>query len=90
MLTLRGRLARGAAAPTLRRLRKRPAPPARPRVIPGHGAPLDAGRVQEILEQDTVYLEQLASDPAGAQLPRSRASAAQKKIHDANLTQLAS
>ncbi len=59
-------------------------------MIPGHGAPLEAERAQEILEQDTVYLEQLASDPDGAELPRSRASAAQKKIHDANLTQLAS
>jgi glyoxylase-like metal-dependent hydrolase (beta-lactamase superfamily II) len=57
-------------------------------VIPGHGAPLDAARAEEILEQDTTYLEQLASDPRHAALPRSRSSAAQKQIHEANLTQL--
>ncbi len=59
-------------------------------VIPGHGAPLDADHVRQVLEQDTVYLEQLARDPGHAALPRSRASAAQKQIHEANLTQLAS
>jgi glyoxylase-like metal-dependent hydrolase (beta-lactamase superfamily II) len=59
-------------------------------VIPGHGAPLDAQGAAEILEQDTVYLGQLADDPDAAALPGSRTSAAQKRIHEANLVQLAS
>jgi glyoxylase-like metal-dependent hydrolase (beta-lactamase superfamily II) len=57
-------------------------------VIPGHGAPLEGERAIDILEQDIVYLEQLANDRDGAELPRSRSSAAQKRIHEANLSML--
>ncbi len=55
-------------------------------VVPGHGAPLSSERALEILGEDVTYLEQLASDdPRATATPRSRASAAQKRIHHANL-----
>lgn len=55
------------------------------RVIPGHGAPIPAQRALEILAEDAAYVEQLASEPHRAAVPRSRASAAQKRIHEANV-----
>jgi glyoxylase-like metal-dependent hydrolase (beta-lactamase superfamily II) len=54
-------------------------------VVPGHGAPLSPQRALEILAQDEAYLRQLATDPGAATLPRGRTSAAQRKIHEANL-----
>ncbi len=58
-------------------------------VIPGHGAPLIGERALEIAAQDVTYLEQLASDPQAAELPKARSSAAQRSIHQANLALLA-
>jgi glyoxylase-like metal-dependent hydrolase (beta-lactamase superfamily II) len=54
-------------------------------VVPGHGAPVAGERAVQILEEDRAYLEQLARGGDGARLPRSRASAAQKRIHEANV-----
>ena len=60
-------------------------------VVPGQGAPISADRAAEILAQDDAYLAQLAQDPAGAKLPpRIKATAAQRKIHRANLALQAS
>lgn len=58
-------------------------------VIPGHGAPLEGDQALELLEQDAAYVAQLAGDAATAEIPRSRLSAAQKQIHEANLARLA-
>ncbi len=58
-------------------------------VIPGHGAPVAGRQALEIAAQDAAYLEQLASDPGAAKLPKTRSSAAQKSIHRANLALLA-
>jgi glyoxylase-like metal-dependent hydrolase (beta-lactamase superfamily II) len=55
-------------------------------VIPGHGAPVAAQRAQEVLVEDDTYLERLARDPSTAELPPGRATAAQHRIHAANLT----
>ena len=53
-------------------------------VIPGHGAPIARARALEILEEDDWYLAQLATEPDAASPPRSRAGAAQARIHEAN------
>lgn len=54
-------------------------------IVPGHGSPVDSKRAQKILNEDVLYLERLAHDPAKATLPRSRRSAAQKRIHEQNV-----
>jgi glyoxylase-like metal-dependent hydrolase (beta-lactamase superfamily II) len=54
-------------------------------VIPGHGAPIAASRAQEVLSADDAYLERLAGDPAGAELPPGRTTAAQRRFHAANV-----
>jgi glyoxylase-like metal-dependent hydrolase (beta-lactamase superfamily II) len=54
-------------------------------VIPGHGAPLSAQRAQEMLGEDDAYLDQLSRDPASAAPPASRSTAAQRRIHAANV-----
>ena len=57
-------------------------------VIPGHGAPIDSQRAEQIRAADDGYLEQLARDPATAVLPPDRTSPPQRRLHEANLTQL--
>lgn len=54
-------------------------------VVPGHGGPVAGDRARQILEEDCAYLEQLAREGESARLPRSRTSAAQKRIHEANV-----
>lgn len=53
-------------------------------VVPGHGEPIDAERALAILREDRAYLEALPD----AKLPLARRTAAQKKIHAANLERL--
>jgi glyoxylase-like metal-dependent hydrolase (beta-lactamase superfamily II) len=53
-------------------------------VVPGHGTPLDSGRALAILREDVAYLGALP-DP-DAPLPLARRSAAQRKIHEENLS----
>jgi len=55
-------------------------------VVPGHGTPLDAARALAIMREDVAYLEALP-DPA-APLPLARRTAAQRKIHEENLTRV--
>jgi glyoxylase-like metal-dependent hydrolase (beta-lactamase superfamily II) len=57
-------------------------------VIPGHGAPIPAGRAQEVLVEDDAYLEALAADPGNAPLPAGRATAHQRTIHEANIARV--
>jgi glyoxylase-like metal-dependent hydrolase (beta-lactamase superfamily II) len=58
-------------------------------VIPGHGAPVSAGRAEEILSEDERYLIGLETDPSAAKLPAGRASAIQRGIHESNVARLA-
>jgi glyoxylase-like metal-dependent hydrolase (beta-lactamase superfamily II) len=55
-------------------------------VVPGHGTPIDGPRALAILREDAAYVQALP-DP-GAPLPLARRTAAQKRIHAENLTQL--
>jgi glyoxylase-like metal-dependent hydrolase (beta-lactamase superfamily II) len=57
-------------------------------VIPGHGAPIDAERALDILDEDDAYLQQLAADPAEAPVPPSRSTTVQGGIHAANVARL--
>jgi glyoxylase-like metal-dependent hydrolase (beta-lactamase superfamily II) len=57
-------------------------------VIPGHGSPLAADEAKRVLEEDIAYVDGL-SKQGEPKLPRARRSAAQRKIHDANLATLA-
>jgi glyoxylase-like metal-dependent hydrolase (beta-lactamase superfamily II) len=50
-------------------------------VVPGHGAILGRERALALLEEDVAYLEDLA-------LPPGRRGAAQKRIHEENLTRI--
>ena len=50
-------------------------------VVPGHGPPIDGTRAAAILREDRAYLEALP----GGKLPLARRSAAQRKIHEANV-----
>jgi glyoxylase-like metal-dependent hydrolase (beta-lactamase superfamily II) len=58
-------------------------------VVPGHGAVLDAERALAILREDRAYLEALVAEGAGAKLPLTRRSGAQKKIHAENVERVA-
>ena len=55
-------------------------------VVPGHGTPVQGERALAILREDVAYLEALP-DPA-APLPLARRTAAQRKIHEENLTRV--
>ncbi len=55
-------------------------------VVPGHGGPIDGVRAAAILREDLAYLEALASDGADAPLPLARRTAAQRSIHETNVT----
>ena len=58
-------------------------------VVPGHGGPVDGTRAAAILREDRAYLEALLERGARAQLPLARRSAAQRRIHAANVEALA-
>ncbi len=70
---------RGAYLATLRRLA--PLVEQAQFVVPGHGEVLGSGRAAAILREDVAYLEALPDAP----LPIARRSAAQRKIHAANV-----
>lgn len=57
-------------------------------VVPGHGAPLDPTRAAAILREDVAYLEALRSDGADAPLPLARRTAAQRRVHAANVARV--
>jgi glyoxylase-like metal-dependent hydrolase (beta-lactamase superfamily II) len=58
-------------------------------VIPGHGAPIPAGRAQEVLAEDDAYLAALTTDAGGVSLPAGRSTARQREIHQANVARVA-
>ena len=57
-------------------------------VIPGHGGPLDRDPAQRVLDEDREYLEALRRRGPDAELPRSRRSGAQRRIHAENAERL--
>lgn len=57
-------------------------------VVPGHGAPVRGPRALEILAEDDAYLAALQDDPGSVTLPPGRRTAPQRRLHEANLTQL--
>jgi hydroxyacylglutathione hydrolase len=59
-------------------------------VVPGHGGPIDSVRAAAILREDRGYLEALLEDGEAAALPLARRTAAQRRIHAANLTHMGS
>ncbi len=59
-------------------------------VIPGHGAPLEAGAALSVCEQDISYLRELVSRGAAAELPEGRRGRLQRAAHERNVAALAS
>ena len=57
-------------------------------VVPGHGEVIGSERALAILREDRAYLEALKSKGEGAPLPLARRTAAQKKIHAANVARV--
>jgi glyoxylase-like metal-dependent hydrolase (beta-lactamase superfamily II) len=57
-------------------------------VVPGHGGAVSGERAQAVLAEDRAYLESLARDRDAAGLPEGRRTAAQRRLHAANLAQL--
>lgn len=57
-------------------------------IVPGHGAPYGRERAREVLTQDDAYLRAMAGDPGSVTLPPGRASAPQRRLHEANVRTL--
>jgi glyoxylase-like metal-dependent hydrolase (beta-lactamase superfamily II) len=57
-------------------------------VVPGHGAPMEAERARELLDEDERYLTALGQWGAQAPLPPARQTRAQQRIHAQNAQQL--
>lgn len=58
-------------------------------VVPGHGPVTDAARALILLEEDAAYLGELRVRGAEAELPASRRSRQQRRIHAENVSVLA-
>ena len=58
-------------------------------VVPGHGAVMDSARALGLLEEDAAYLLELRERGAEAELPGSRRSRQQRRIHAENVKTLA-
>jgi glyoxylase-like metal-dependent hydrolase (beta-lactamase superfamily II) len=54
-------------------------------VVPGHGAPVTRERARKILQEDVDYLLALTRDGAHAQLPASRHTREQQRLHAENV-----
>jgi glyoxylase-like metal-dependent hydrolase (beta-lactamase superfamily II) len=72
---------------TLERLR--PLVAAAAHTIPGHGPVLDAGRALSVLEEDLIYLRELAEKGSRGELPDGRRGVAQRALHAENVAALA-
>lgn len=57
-------------------------------IVPGHGGPLPRDRAFQILDEDLDYLRALAREGRGAPLPPGRRTAAQRRIHEENVSRL--
>jgi glyoxylase-like metal-dependent hydrolase (beta-lactamase superfamily II) len=58
-------------------------------VVPGHGAPVDAERAEQIRAEDDAYLEQLERDPGAVTLPAGRSTPPQRRLHASNVALVA-
>ncbi len=58
-------------------------------VVPGHGPVMDSARALRLLEEDFAYLGELRRQGADAELPASRRSRQQRRIHAENVRALA-
>jgi len=58
-------------------------------VVPGHGPAMDATRALTLLEEDADYLRELLERGAETELPASRRSRQQRRIHAENVSALA-
>ena len=76
-----------AYAQTLQRLR--PLVERAEHVVPGHGPVIGSERALTVLEEDLAYLDALARDALGAELPLGRRSREQRRLHAANAAALA-
>jgi glyoxylase-like metal-dependent hydrolase (beta-lactamase superfamily II) len=57
-------------------------------VVPGHGGPISGERAQQVLTEDRAYVAALARERDDAALPEGRRTAAQRRLHAANVAQL--
>jgi len=57
-------------------------------VVPGHGPVMDGARALTLLEEDAAYLGELRRHGAEAELPPSRRSRQQRRIHAENVSAL--
>jgi glyoxylase-like metal-dependent hydrolase (beta-lactamase superfamily II) len=57
-------------------------------VVPGHGAVMDSARALSLREEDVAYLSELRERGAEAELPASRRSRQQRRIHAENVSAL--
>jgi glyoxylase-like metal-dependent hydrolase (beta-lactamase superfamily II) len=73
----------GSYVATLQRLR--PLLAGVDHVVPGHGPVLDAERALGVLEEDLLYLHELAERGSDAELPADRRGKAQRELHDRNV-----
>jgi glyoxylase-like metal-dependent hydrolase (beta-lactamase superfamily II) len=58
-------------------------------VVPGHGPILEGARALTILDEDVLYLNEIAERGIAADLPAGRDGAAQRRLHHANVAALA-
>jgi glyoxylase-like metal-dependent hydrolase (beta-lactamase superfamily II) len=58
-------------------------------VVPGHGAMMDGARALGVLEEDVAYVSELRRLGAHAELPASRRSRQQRRLHGENVRVLA-
>lgn len=58
-------------------------------VVPGHGPAMDGARARALLEEDATYLSELRKRGAEAELPASRRTRQQRRIHAENVSALA-
>jgi glyoxylase-like metal-dependent hydrolase (beta-lactamase superfamily II) len=54
-------------------------------VVPGHGPVMDGRKARVVLEEDALYLNALCGHGAAAELPASRRSAQQRRLHAENV-----
>jgi glyoxylase-like metal-dependent hydrolase (beta-lactamase superfamily II) len=55
-------------------------------VVPGHGAPRPGEEAMRVLEEDAAYVRALVAAGADAPLPPGRRTAAQRRIHEQNVS----
>ncbi len=57
-------------------------------IVPGHGPVLDSAATLSVLEEDLAYLDDLGERGAQAELPASRRTREQRRLHERNAAAL--